>query len=282
MDSKMNLFDRISRRLLAAPARDFDGTFDFSDETITGWVVDRYNPLERRLIVCVVRGEAVIAQAAVGERGDVGWRFSLGLHGQVSGADVLHERIRVVVSDVEGITHVLRIEGSTQLQLINEHMSELEAPFLEIDFREGGNSNAFLKSGWSYQEKIHRWTDGGESSIACGVVPCARDCDLTILLWPFTPCEQLKEQELEVLVNQVSVGRFSISQQSFLRCRVPSSLLFVDECSVIRFLHPNATSAAILKVGNDPRPLAFAFKKLKLFPANGMPTHNRTSRHRDA
>src|SRR5271166_5570547 len=160
----MKLLNGISRRFFIPPEGDLTGVFDFSDDLITGWVVDRCDPSERDLTVSVVSGDEVVAHSHGDGPGEVGWRFGMSLGGRVDGSDVLHERIRVLVRDNSGRSRALRLEGSTQLQLIREYLSDPVTPLLEIDFRNGGNSDTFLRLGWSNQEKIHRWTEGAESA----------------------------------------------------------------------------------------------------------------------
>jgi len=263
----MKLLNGISRRFFIPPEGDLTGVFDFSDDLITGWVVDRCDPSERDLTVSVVSGDEVVAHSHVDGPGEVGWRFGMSLGGRVDGSDVLHERIRVLVRDNSGRSRALRLEGSTQLQLIREYLSDPVTPLLEIDFRNGGNSDTFLRLGWSNQEKIHRWTEGAESAIVFQMSPIDHYCDLELLLWPFTVPGKLTEQRLEVLVNKTQLGRFSVTHKSFLRCRVPPSLLNCQPCVVIDFFHPDATSPARLNVSDDPRQLALAFRKLKILRA---------------
>ena len=265
-EHRMKLLDRIARRFMRPQERDLTGVFDYSSNLITGWTVDRWHPLDRHLAVSVLREDEVIAQTHVCQPGEVGWCFQTKLGGRVSDLDVLHERIRVVVRDRAGRSHALRLEGSTQLQLIQEHFSDPVEPLVDIDFREGGNSEAFLGTGWSFPETSHRWTVGVQSGVMLRTLPTDRDCYLTILLWPFTVGGLITQQRLEVMVNQSEVGRFEVTHQSFVRCLVPCGLLKGQALVEIGFGHPDAASEVQLKVGGDPRQLALAFKRLKLLP----------------
>jgi len=263
----MKLLDRLSHYFIRHQEGDLTGVFDYSSDMITGWTVDRWRPLERDLTVSVLRGDEVISQTHVCGPGEVGWRFQMALGGRVSGPDILYERVRVLVRDRVGRSQALRLEGSTQLQLIQEYFSDPVEPLVDIDFRKGGNSEAFLGTGWSFPETTHRWTLGVQSGVALRMPPTDRDCYLTILAWPFTVLGMITQQRLEVMVNQFEVGRFNVAHQSFLRCPVPSGLLKGQQLVEIGFRHPDAASPVQMKVGDDPRQLALAFKRLKLLPA---------------
>jgi hypothetical protein len=160
---------------------------------------------------------------------------------------------------------MLRLEGSTQLELIREHITDPGAPFLEIDFRDGGNSGDFVMDGWSGQEKAQRWTVGTQSALALtSPVSHDRTYVLQLLLWPFTVPGRLTEQRLRVSVNGTTISEFSVTHQSFLRCPIPAGLLCDTPRMIVQFVHPDAASPASLGVSDDSRPLALAFKRVRL------------------
>jgi hypothetical protein len=248
------MFDRLSgriRRYFAAQSDDdwsdlsaltrhscyLTGWFDFSGDRITGWAENTLERGDKELTVAVVRGHDVIAVARVeGKSPTVGWRFEIGTGSQISGDDLLYERVRVLVRDSAGEIQALRLEGSTQLELIRELITDRVPPFLEIDFREGGNSGAFAIEGWSGQEKVHRWTDGTRSTLVFTSPP--RDCSylLQLLLWPFIVSGTLAEQRLRVLVNETEIAHFGVTRQSFLSCTVRMGLL-PDASTIPSFFH---------------------------------------------
>jgi hypothetical protein len=244
------------------------GWFDFFGDGIAGWAEDTGVPSDSDLTIFVLRGREVIASGRVKEKSTtVGWRFAIETGSEVSGEDVLRERVTVLVRDAGGNTQALRLEGSTQLELIREHMSEPVTPLVEIDFREGGNSDAFVTEGWSGQERFHRWTVGMESTLALSSPPRDGSYALQLLLWPFTIPGRLTEQRLQVLINDTPVGNFDVTQQSFLRCAVPPAVIPDAPRMIVRFLHQDAMSPASLGVSDDSRLLALAFKRVRLYPA---------------
>jgi hypothetical protein len=219
-------------------------------------------------LVAVVRGCHVISSVAVDEEsGDAGWRFAIETGSQVTGGDILYERVRVLVRDALGGVQALRPEGATQLALIRELIADPAPPLVEIDFREGGNSGLFTMDGLSGQEKLHRWTDGTQSTLAVALSPCEFRCDLELLVRPFTVPGRLDLQQLQVLVNETPVAHFDIAHRSILRCPIPTSVLSGSEPAMIHFTHPDAASPASFGVSDDPRLLALAFKRMKIFPA---------------
>jgi hypothetical protein len=246
------------------------GWFDFSGDRIIGWAENTLEPWDHNLTVSVVRDQDIIASARVKEKSaTVGWRFAIETGSQVSDYDILYEKVRVLVRAAGGDTQALRLEGSTQLQLIRELITDPATPFLDIDFREGGNSSMFVMEGWSGQEKIHRWTEGTQSALAFTSPPHDHGYALQLLLWPFIVPGKLPEQRLRVLINETEIARFNVTHQSFLRCAVPTRLLPDAKCMIVRFVHPDAASPASLGIGNDSRPLALAFKKVKIVPVVG-------------
>jgi hypothetical protein len=157
----------------------------------------------------------------------------------------------------------LLIEGSTQLFLIREFVVDIVPPFLEIDFRDGGNSEHFLVDGWAVQGKDHRWTEGTQSSLCFNSPPADRDYLLELLLSPLTLTGRHPEQRLHVAINETEIGRCGVTHQSFFKFTLPRSLL-AEERTMIRFLHPDAISPVMLGISADPRQLGLAFKKIKI------------------
>jgi hypothetical protein len=246
------------------------GCFDFSGGRITGWAKNtiKSHDRDRSLLVAVVRARHVISSVTVAEEScDAGWRFAIETGSQVTGSDILYERVRVLVRDALGGVQALRPEGTTQLALIRELITDPAPPLIEIDFREGGNSSMFTMEGWSGQEKIHRWTDGTQSTLAVALSPCEFRCDLELLVRPFTVPDRLDLQRLQILVNETPVARFDIAHQSILRCGIPISVLSESELTIVRFTHPDAASPASFAVSDDPRLLALAFKRMKIITA---------------
>jgi hypothetical protein len=241
------------------------GWFDFAEGRITGWVENTLEPWDQDLTVAVVRGHDIIARNRVyGKSATVGWRFAIETGAQVSASDILRERVHVMVCTATGDTQRLLLEGSTQLELIREQFTDPVIPFLEIDFREGGNSSEFAIEGWSGQETTHRWTEGSQSILACNAPPCDRGHTLQLLLWPFIVPGRLAEQWLRVLVDDTEIARLGVNQQSFLRFAMPLRPSPEPTRMIVRFMHRDAASPASLGVSDDPRLLAFAFKKAKI------------------
>ena len=229
------------------------GRFDFSKNQITGWVQDLSDLENRRLCVCVTRDGKIIASMPVNDRGEVGWRFGIPLDGMVNPQDVLHERIRVVVHDRDGNLQTLPIEGSTQLALINEFISDQTSAYLQINFHEGGNSNTFLGEGWSGQERNHRWAIGMQSTVILPLQLPKCDFVMEILCWPFTAGSRLTAQSLSILVGRDELTRLTIERQSFLKVVIPQSVFLEATSAVIQF-----PASRCAKSGNPRRKRGYA------------------------
>jgi hypothetical protein len=103
------------------------GCFEYSDGQIAGWARNTIDPRDRdrSLLVAVVRGRHVIGSISVSETASgTGWRFAIEIGSQVSGSDILYERVRVLVRDALGGVQALRPEGATQLRLIRELVAD--------------------------------------------------------------------------------------------------------------------------------------------------------------
>jgi hypothetical protein len=243
------------------------GWYDISGDRITGWVEDVLDPSNRALSIIVARDSIILAYGTVAEKAwPVGWRFDTDALSGVTPHDLLFDRVRVLVHDTYGNFQTLRLEGATQLALIEEAIIDPTPPLLEIDFGANGNSAAFIGDGWSGQEMSHRWTDGARSALVLPPLFESKNWEIQLRLWPHTEVGRLDDQRLTVLVNETQVSTFSVACQSFLRCRVRASDYPHRLPVSITFLHPDAASPFSLGVSNDTRMLAFAFKKVRLMP----------------
>jgi hypothetical protein len=252
---------------LSEHASHLAGWYDIFGGRITGWAEDVMDQSNRDLTIIIARGSVILAHGTVAEKAwPVGWRFDIATGSKATAQDFLFDRVRVLVRDAYGNIQTLRLEGATQLALIDEVKIDPTPPLLEIDFSANGNSAAFLGDGWSGQEEFHRWTEGTRSAL---VLPSLFQCEsweLQLRLWPHTETGRLDDQRLTVLVNETQVSTFSVACQSFLRCRVPVSVESQPLPIRIGFLHPDATSPLSLGLSKDTRALAFAFKKVRLMP----------------
>jgi hypothetical protein len=242
-----------------------DGRYDFSGGRVTGWVLDEADPDNRNLTVSIKRGSEVLLQAQVTERNaGPGWRFQIDTANLVTGSELLYETVHVTVSDKYGGYKPLRIEGSTQLDLIREYVDGAIPPYLTIDFSEDGNGREFVLDGWSGPEKGHTWTIGRRSTVAFTPPDDRRDYTVELLLWPFIVERRHPEQKLEIWLNDSELGVYVVSRHSYLTCQMPASLLSRRAPAVLRFEHPDAARPCDFGLSDDRRDLGLAFKKLKI------------------
>ena len=240
------------------------GWFDFNRDHIVGWTEDTIDPKNDNLTIFVTRGGNVLASAPVKEKAAVGWHFRIDTGSDILPEDLLYERVIVFVRDAHGGTQQLRLEGSTQIGLIRELLPGSPTAFFEVDFRDGGNSADHVLDGWSGQEPIHRWTDGDQSTLSVPSPPTAGDYELELHLWPFIVTNRIPEQRLQIIVGRDEVGCFSVTQQSYFRCRIPTVFDGNPVQLIIRFLHPDAARPADFGASGDGRRLALAFKKVRI------------------
>jgi hypothetical protein len=246
------------------------GRFDYSGDLITGWVGDVSEPAYGDITIEVFVMETLKARAAVSGSATSGWRFEIPVGGQLTGQDLVKERVRVVARGADGIGKALPIEGSTQLLLIKEFLGGKTAPSVDIDFSKNGNSDDFIEEGWAVQGIDHRWVEGSHSALGFDSPPTGSDYVLEMVLWPLTLPQRHPAQRLQIFVGETEVGHCTVTHQCFLEFALPRSVLCVGRSS-IRFIHPDAISPARLGISADPRDLALAFKRIRIRPTTTAP-----------
>jgi hypothetical protein len=131
-----------------------------------------------------------------------------------------------------------------------------------ISFARGGNSDFFIKAGFSGQEDAHRWTDGNAASLEFDVGGLAGETvTLEFDISPFV-AGALKKQTARVFVNGAPYGEWSVEGSEKRELAVsadscPNGLLTVD------FKLPDAASPKKLGINEDTRKLALSFREIR-------------------
>jgi hypothetical protein len=134
-----------------------------------------------------------------------------------------------------------------------------------IEFKAGGNSKEFCRSGWSEPEPGHAWAIGQESTLELPRPAEPGIYRMELKLGPFIHKDKLAAQRLSVLVNGTEVGAFEVREVTSLECTVPWSALEAKETAAIRFVHPDAAKPSTVSGVPDHRELALAFEQIRLW-----------------
>ena len=134
---------------------------------------------------------------------------------------------------------------------------------MQIDFTAGGNSDAFVVSGFSGAELLGRWGSTGVNSSLLVPVPAMQPgLLLSVVLMPMTVADRIATQPITILfLNGILVYQGQCSGWCEIRVSLPPILTGVV---TLQFLHPTPVSPASISNSNDSRPLAFLFKQISV------------------
>src|SRR5438067_875588 len=103
-----------------------------------------------------------------------------------------------------------------------------------------GNSDGYLREGWSHPESSFTWTLGGESRLQFPKPVSARSYVLEMRVRPFVVTEQLPSQRIAVAVNDVPVGTATVERPTMLRFPIPWTVLAAHATTNVIFSLPDA------------------------------------------
>ncbi|WP_235705456.1 glycosyltransferase family 61 protein [Acidiphilium iwatense] len=134
----------------------------------------------------------------------------------------------------------------------------------DIDFAEAGKSQLYQREGWSFQEPQHVWAVGPRSVIVLPDVDFAAAALLELDVFALTDQSCLIARRLEVFLNGTSLGGADIAAHATISLVILPGCLLAGATNILEFHHPHCLSPRALGFGDDDRPLAFAFKRLRL------------------
>jgi hypothetical protein len=138
---------------------------------------------------------------------------------------------------------------------------------LDLAFGTEGNAGPFTREGWSDPEPGYLWTLGGQSRLTLPRPAQPGEWELEVEVQPFVHGEALPAQRLGLILNGVACSAVPVSDHAVVRLDVPWRLLKGGEVIDLLFTLPDASRPMDVAGGSDDRPLGFAFKRLRLFPA---------------
>ncbi len=127
-----------------------------------------------------------------------------------------------------------------------------------LDFRHGGNSNAFAREGWRGCESGHRWSIGERNLLVLPPLARNRQFALTVDCDPPRPASV--KQDLGLELNGVSLGVLPIRRGVPQRIILPGDIVSDAQDNTLVFVNPHLTPS------RDKLAAALAWRRLELFP----------------
>jgi hypothetical protein len=149
-------------------------------------------------------------------------------------------------------------------------------PGTSIDFRSGGDGNAYGTAGWSNPEAPGTWTDGPQANLEAriGRWPPATDMILQVTTRPFLVQDHHPTLQVEVVINSTVVDHWSYrydQDKDFVirSARVPAMLLTGTPLLKVEFRIDRPASPKLLGVHpTDDRSLGLLFLRTLFLPAS--------------
>lgn len=134
----------------------------------------------------------------------------------------------------------------------------VESIFMQIDFAEGGNSAAFVTSGWSPPEPHGTWSNGVESLLEVANLPYGGQYTVNLSAGPFLVPTVVQHQDLSISANGVEVFRERLTQGRNISFAIPERALNASRKVIFRFYCPTAVSPLSIGHSADMRRLGFS------------------------
>ena len=137
----------------------------------------------------------------------------------------------------------------------------LGPPILMIRFCRGGNSENFVREGWSDPEDTHRWSLGRSCSLLLSQGALPHKSLWVVIEGIGHVCNPFMTiRPLRMLFNDEPLGAFDISGRVRLQCKLDGHLGKSHGGGRLTFEHPVCPSPQMMGGGDDARPLGFGFE----------------------
>ena len=133
-----------------------------------------------------------------------------------------------------------------------------------------GTAVPSLLCGWTDGESDFNWTNDLVSEIELPVLLLSGSYTLRVDVTPLVYGEDRPTQDLNVVLDGVLVGHFTLNQPTSLIIPLPRELTEGREILPLRFIAPNSCKPCDLGMSTDKRLLGFAFRRVAVSP---LPPH---------
>ena len=144
----------------------------------------------------------------------------------------------------------------------------------------------YQTGGWGTTEDSGTWTVGNVAALAFSrIATTAEYVVLCVEAEPFCPKNRSVIGDIEVVVNNVVVAVWIVSQGGFYRAVIPAALVSGDQpdfYSIVEFRIPNPVRPKDFGIGEDTRRIGLRFQVIELLPAPQFPIEQELSLRRVA
>ena len=133
-----------------------------------------------------------------------------------------------------------------------------------------GTAASLLEHGWCRGEGDFNWTTDVLSEIDLPIPLLSGSHVLRIDVTPLVSGERRPAQDLNVVLDGVLIGHFTLNQPTSLIIPLPRELTEGREIVPLRFIAPDSSRPCDLGLSGDKRLLGFAFRRLAVRP---LPPH---------
>jgi hypothetical protein len=135
-----------------------------------------------------------------------------------------------------------------------------------INFEKGGNSKAYVGSGWSSEDELGTWSDGSEAAVRFKFDRTYNTpMELVVQALPFVPGER-PEQRVAVLANDQQIANWTFrngDSRTELRAEIPANVVRSDDLKLV-FRITDPVSPKSLGLSDDARNLGLMVQKLRI------------------
>lgn len=128
-----------------------------------------------------------------------------------------------------------------------------------INFAHGGNSDRFVRSGFSQSEAMGRWTEGETSTLEIDGLLAGGSGQIRLRFGPYTAPPTVPNQRLMIQVGDRLIFEKRISQNSDETIPLPPHAIDASGTLRLKFVHLDCVSPKAAGLSNDGRRLGFVF-----------------------
>jgi hypothetical protein len=125
-----------------------------------------------------------------------------------------------------------------------------------------GESDPFIRGGWSLSEASQRWTDGPLAGLSFKLEePPRKDVVLRILALGYVAHDKIRAQVVTVVVNRVPVGRLLVKEGGWYEAVIPVSLIQGNRVNIVFKISDPMAPSSVEKI-QDNRKLGLGIAQL--------------------
>jgi hypothetical protein len=138
----------------------------------------------------------------------------------------------------------------------------------QIQFGQGGGSEAYRKAGWSHTEQKFTWSEGNSAKLSLPIGKETGPLNLNVAMAAFTHPPELPSQPVEVFVNGQKLAEWQVNANpAGYYVTIPADKITGVSTLEIEFRTPKAISPKSVGLSEDGRVLGVCLASLELAKA---------------